>query len=111
MYAGRIVAEGSPADLKSQVERETGQLLEFVVDQPEPALAPLVAAGYTNAALFGTKVHVLSRDPHRDEARIRDVLSRVGVHVESMRTRTLSLEDVFVSRVVALEQAAQKESE
>jgi len=109
MYAGRIVAEGTPADLKTQVERETGQLLEFVVDQPGPALAPLVAAGYSTAALFGTKVHVLSRDPHRDETRIRDVLSRVGIHVESMRTRTLSLEDVFVSRVVALEQAAQKE--
>lgn len=110
MYAGRIVAEGAPADLKSQVEREIGRLLEFVIDRPGSALAQLTASGYTNAALFGTKIHVMSADPHRDEARIRDVLSRSGVRVESVRTRTPSLEDVFVSRVLALEQAAQKET-
>ena len=110
MYAGRIVAEGAPADLKSEVEREIGRLLEFVIDRPGSALAQLTASGYTNAALFGTKIHVMSADPHRDEARIRDVLSRSGVRVESVRTRTPSLEDVFVSRVLALEQAAQKET-
>ena len=109
MYAGQIVAEGTPGDLKSQVERETGRLLEFVPDRPGPALAQMVAAGYANAALFGTKIHVLSRDPRLDEARIRDVLSRSGILVESVRIRTLSLEDVFVSRVMALEHAAQKE--
>ena len=109
MYAGRIVAEGAPADLKRQVERETGRLLELVTDRPGRALAHLTASGFANAALFGTKVHVLSPDPRHDEGRIRDVLSRSGIPVESVRTRTPSLEDVFVSRVMALEQAAQKE--
>jgi hypothetical protein len=41
----------------------------------------------------------------RDEARIRAVLAVYGVTVESVRTRQPSLEDVFVSRVRALEQA------
>ena len=109
MYAGRIVAEGTPADLKSQVEQETGRLLEFVADKPGSALREIMAAGYANAALFGTRIHVLSRDPRRDEADIRHVLSRAGIPVESVRSRALSLEDVFVSRVMALEQAAQKE--
>ena len=109
MYAGRIVAEGTPADLKSQVERETGRLLEVVPDKPGPALARMVAAGYANAALFGTKIHVLSRNPRQDEARIREVLSRFAVSVKSVRTRTVTLEDVFVSRVMELEQAAQKD--
>ena len=67
---------------------------------------PLLLAG---AALFGTKIHVLSRDPGNDEGRLRDVLARSGIAVEAVRTRMLSLEDVFVSRVMALEQAAQKE--
>ncbi len=109
MYAGRIVAEGTPADLKNQVERETGRLLEVVADKPGPALAQMVAAGYANAALFGTKIHVFSRNPRQDEARIRDALSRSAVSVTSVRTRTVTLEDVFVSRVMELEQAAQKD--
>jgi ABC-2 type transport system ATP-binding protein len=110
MYAGRIVAEGAPADLKSEVQRETGQLLEIVTDGPGRALSPLTAAGYANAALFGTRIHVLSADPRGDEARIRDLLSRSGIRVESARTRMPSLEDVFVSRVMALERAAQKDA-
>ncbi|MGC3974088.1 MAG: ABC transporter ATP-binding protein [Nitrospira sp.] len=109
MYAGRIVAEGTPADLKTQVEREAGQLLEIAVDKPGAALAQVTAAGFAGAALFGTRIHVLSRDPSRDEARLREVLARAGTTVAAVRPRTLSLEDVFVSRVMALEQAAQKE--
>ncbi len=109
MYAGRIVAEGTPADLKTQVEREVGQLLEIAVDKPGVALAQMTAAGFTGAALFGTKIHVLSHDPARDEAHLREVLARVGMTVMAVRPRMLTLEDVFVSRVMALEEAAHKE--
>ena len=111
MYAGRIVAEGTPADLKTQVEQEVGQLLEIAVDRPGAALTHMVAAGFSGAALFGTRIHVLSRDPSRDEARLREVLAQVGLSVEAVRLRMLSLEDVFVSRVMALERAAQKEGQ
>jgi len=109
MYAGRIVAEGTPAELKTQVEQEVGHLLEIAVDKPGAALAHVAASGFPGAALFGTKIHVLSRDPSRDEARLREVLGRVGIAVAAVRPRMLSLEDVFVSRVMALEQAAHKE--
>jgi len=111
MYAGRIVAEGTPADLKTQVEQEVGHLVEIAVDKPGAALAHVVAAGFPGAALFGTKIHVLSRDPSRDERRLRDVLARSGIAVGAVRARMLSLEDVFVSRVMALEQVAQKEGQ
>ena len=75
----------------------------------EPGLERYWVPSIPMSALFGTKIHVLSRDPGRDEGRLRDVLARSGIAVEAVRTRMLSLEDVFVSRVMALEQAAQKE--
>lgn len=109
MYAGRVVAEGTPAELKRQVEEETGRLLEVVTERPGAALAQVAAAGYADAALFGTKIHVFSREPDRDDSHIRDVLNRAGIPVGSVRTRPPNLEDVFVSRVMALERAAQKE--
>jgi ABC-2 type transport system ATP-binding protein len=105
MHAGRLVAEGSPVELKRELERETGPLLEIMTDQPGRALAQLAEAGLVNLSLSGTRIHLLSRDPMRDEARIRAVLAVYGVTVESVRTRQPSLEDVFVSRVRALEQA------
>jgi hypothetical protein len=53
--------------------------------------------------LFGTKIHLLSLNPSQDEARLRAVLLKEGVHVQGVSTRPLSLEDVFVHRVMALE--------
>ena len=107
MYAGRIVAEGSPGDMKRQVEKEAGQLLEVATDQPGPALRRATQAGFPGAALFGTKIHLLSLDPPQDEARLRRALSSDGVHVQDVLIRPLSLEDVFVYRVMALERQEQ----
>ncbi len=104
MYAGRVVAEGSPTDMKQQVEQQAGHLLEVVTDQPGQALRQLARAGFDGAALFGTKIHLLSRDPSRDEARLQDALASVGITVDCVGTRSLSLEDVFVYRVMSLEQ-------
>ena len=103
MYAGRIVAEGSPGDMKRQVEKEAGQLLEVATDQPGQALRRATQEGFAGAALFGTKLHLLSLDPPRDEARLRTALSSDGVSIQAVSTRPLSLEDVFVHRVMALE--------
>lgn len=107
MYAGRIVAEGSPAAMKRQVEQVAGRLFEVVVDQPGPALAHVQQAGFHGAALFGTKLHFFCRDPVRDKACACRALEESGVRVMSVSERPLSLEDVFVYRVMALEQAEQ----
>lgn len=107
MYAGRIVAEGSPADMKREVEKEAGQLLEMETDQPGPALRRVTRAGFAGAALFGTKIHLLSLNPPQDEARLRAALSSDGVHIQAIAIRPLSLEDVFVYRVMALERQEQ----
>jgi ABC-2 type transport system ATP-binding protein len=104
MYAGRIVAEGSPSDMKNQVEQEAGRLLEIETEIPGRALRRLKEAGFSEAALYGTKIHLLSRHHAEDEARLRTVLSSDGMRVKAVGGRPLSLEDVFVHRVMTLEQ-------
>jgi ABC-2 type transport system ATP-binding protein len=105
MYAGRIVAEGSPADMKRRVEQEAGRLFEVVVEQPELALEHVQRAGFRGAALFGTKLHFFCLDPVRDKACACRALEGSGLRVTSVSDRPLSLEDVFVYHVMALEQA------
>lgn len=104
MYAGRIVAEGSPSDMKNQVEHEAGRLLEIDTNVPGQACRRLKGAGFSGAALYGTKIHLLSRNPSEDEERLRGVLASDGVRVKMITERPLTLEDVFVRRVMALEQ-------
>jgi ABC-2 type transport system ATP-binding protein len=104
MYAGRVVTEGSPGEMKHQVEQEAGQLLEVIADQPGKALVCLQRAGFPGAALFGTRVHFFSRDPVRDAECVSQALAMSGVIIKSVTVRPLGLEDVFVYKVMALEE-------
>ena len=104
MYAGRVVTEGSPGEMKRQVEQEAGQLLEVIADQPGKALVCLQRAGFLGAALFGTRVHFFSRDPVRDAECVSQALATSGVIIKSVTVRPLGLEDVFVYKVMALEE-------
>ena len=103
MHAGRIVADGSPAQMKDQVENEAGRLLEVGTDQPGLALKRLHQAGFLGAALYGTRLHLLSTQPDRDEERVRRLMTLSGMAVQSVTLRPLTLEDVFVHYIVALE--------
>ncbi len=107
MFAGRIVSDGSPREMKQSVEQHIGRLIELVTDHSTDAVAALTNAGLTNISLFGAKVHVLSLQPDQDVPRIRDVLAahRIGLHTVTFPP--LSLEDVFVSRVMVLEKQEQ----
>lgn len=104
MFAGRIVSDGSPSEMKRAVEQQIGRLIELVTDHPTDALGALTQAGLTNVSLFGTRLHVLSLRPDQDVPRIRDILAARQIGLHTVTFPPLSLEDVFVSRVIALEQ-------
>jgi ABC-2 type transport system ATP-binding protein len=114
MYAGRVVADASPREMKRQVEKEGGTLLEIKVAQPARAMKLLDNAGFGQTALFGKVVHLLSREPEADAARIAEIFGANGLQPESVLRRALSMEDVFVYRVSRLERRegdAQAEAE
>lgn len=103
MYAGRIVADAGPAEMKQSVEAEAGKLIEVLTPKPLTAMGLLEEAGFEGVALFGNAIHLLSPDPADSETRIRDALDAGGVALQRIETRPLSMEDVFVHRVLSLE--------
>lgn len=103
MYAGRIISEGSPEDMKEQVQRAAGLLLQVGTNQPVSACSYLKDAGFAGVTLFGTQLHLLSRDPEKDERQIRQVLDSNGVTLQTIARRPLSLEDVFVYHIMTSE--------
>ena len=106
MHAGRIVASASPADLKASLVADAGELLEISTRQPEEALATLSEAGFADVSLHGRRLHLLSRSVAADQLRIRDELTRRSISVQDIALRPVSLEDVFVYWVQALEREA-----
>ena len=103
MHAGRIVADAPPEQMKRDVEAEAGHLLEVTTTDPHAARIALRDAGFPDAALFGNRVHLLSRRAEGDVRRVPLLLDTAGIAGAAVRVRPLSLEDVFVYRVTALE--------
>jgi ABC-2 type transport system ATP-binding protein len=108
MFAGRIVADAPPAELIRAVEAEVGAALQVTPDDAARAVAALAAAGVTGAAPWGAHVRLLSRTPGEDEQRVRAILAASGIAVRAVAVRPLTMEEVFVHRVTALERAVER---
>ena len=105
MFNGRVVADATPAQMKVELAAVRGQLLEVSTGQPHQALAALRAAGFDHAELHGRHVHVTAHEPAVAIMRIRDVLTTSGMTDVRVVPQELTMEDVFVQRVLALEAA------
>lgn len=103
MYAGRVVADDSPAGMKAAVEAEAGKLLEIRTGQAASTLAWLQKQGWSHSALFGPHVHCLPADAAVDAVTLRARLEAAGLSPQCVQPRPLSMEDVFVYRITDLE--------
>jgi ABC-2 type transport system ATP-binding protein len=95
---GRIVAQGSPAEIKQTEMR--GQVLEIDCDKPELAIPALREMGvFEEVALYGALIHAVAPDMDALKRRIEEVLQKAGTGVRTMDVIAPSLEDVFISSV------------
>lgn len=98
MNQGRIIATGSPAALRAQME---GEILEVVAEPQETAKSVLRGhPSVRSLEVFGDRLHVLVPAAEAQGA-IESALATAGVTLKSIRTIPPSLEDVFVSRLGA----------
>jgi ABC-2 type transport system ATP-binding protein len=98
MAAGTLVAEGSPSEIKG---RQTGHVLEFIVDKPQHAMEVLKTDRERwRVSLFGPRLHVMTdadvEGGKRDTTR---QLVAQGIQVLEAREARVSLEDVFIQVV------------
>jgi len=95
---GRIVAQGSPQEIKETKMR--GQVLEIDCDHPDVAVLALRELSlFEEVALYGALIHVVTNDARTHEAIIRKTLQERGVTLRTMDLIAPSLEDVFISSV------------
>jgi len=109
MYAGRIIADASPAQMKNTLQQEAGQLLDIATDRPLMALKILEEDGFAGVALFGKRIHLLAKDPQQASQQIESRLTQQGISLLDIAPRIPSLEDVFVYRVMAREKEARSQ--
>ena len=106
IHAGRIVAGGSPKELKEKYIRNP--ILEVESEKIIEALDILQKQDWIlETSLFGTYLHAAVENETEGAERIRRVLGEKGIAVKRIDRITPSLEDVFIHLI----EKAVKESE
>ncbi len=100
IHAGRIVAAGSPGELKRTYIRNP--ILEVESDRVVDAMELLQGRDWVIAtSIFGAYLHVSVADEAEGRERVKAALASAGIEVRRMDRIMPSLEDVFISRIEA----------
>jgi ABC-2 type transport system ATP-binding protein len=98
IHAGRIVAGGSPGELKTRTIRNP--ILEVAADRIVEAMEILQREPWVlETSIFGTSLHVSVGDEEEGRRLIRERLAREGIAVERADRIRPSLEDVFIHKI------------
>ena len=105
MYGGRIIALGSPAELKGGLGE--GHLLNLESSDLLGSMTALEGKpGISDVAVFGGGLHVKVEDAAAATPQIRAALNTAGIQVNALDPITPSMEDVFVSLIEREEERA-----
>jgi ABC-2 type transport system ATP-binding protein len=98
IYRGRIIALGTPSDLKLKALSQG--VLEAECDPLVPALDLLKKQLWVSeSAVFGDSLHVIGREAVNLEREVDALFQRHGILLKRMEWIRPSLEDVFVSLI------------
>jgi len=95
MHHGRLVALGSPAELRARAEAAQGRILEVATPLFREAF-PLLRRDFPRATLYGRTMHLPSKDLVGDSARVKALLAQAQLPLERLGECGLSLEETFV---------------
>jgi len=101
MYRGKVIALGTPAELKRGMEGHTLMQLDSV-DPLETMHALDGLSGVSEVAVFGGGLHVTLANPGVESA----IRERLGAGLTRLERIEPSMEDVFVALIEAEEKAA-----
>jgi ABC-2 type transport system ATP-binding protein len=102
MYRGRVIALGTPADLREGLSTHT--LLQLETSAPLETMRALEhVPGVGDVAVFGGGLHVSVHEPESATEAIRSRLAAKGIDIHKLETILPSLEDVFVALIEAEE--------
>lgn len=102
LYNGRLIALGSPQELRAGMR--AGEMLELECDQPIPALALFRDDPGAQASFFGDRLHLRVDDAAAARPHLLARLEQAGHHVQRIETVPYGIEDVFIT-FIQMEQA------
>jgi ABC-2 type transport system ATP-binding protein len=98
MYGGRVIALGSPDELKKSLGE--GHLLNLESSDLLGSMTALEGCpGVQDVAVFGSGLHIKVDQASAAVPEVRKTLERAGITIKHLEPITPSMEDVFVSLI------------
>jgi ABC-2 type transport system ATP-binding protein len=107
MYGGRVIALGSPTELKHAFGERHLLMLE-TTDLLGAMRALRGRQAIVDVAVFGSGLHIKVDDETRAIAEIQSALGAAGIKIGALEPIPPSMEDVFVGLIEEQERAAVK---
>lgn len=102
MYAGKVVEDSTPKNLKDQLIKKIGTPIEIETTNVF-TLKKLLDDNSIPVSLFGNRLRAFSTEYENTINQIKKVAQTNGYSVDNIGPRKLTMEDVFVHRVLELE--------
>jgi len=106
IYAGRLIASGSPAQIKTMIP---GHLLEVTPSALAPARTLISGMeGVLEVQTYGAKLHVFVDAVARRKAQIAAALAAQGITHDEIRMIDVRMEEAFISLIRRQTESAQQ---
>jgi ABC-2 type transport system ATP-binding protein len=97
IYQGRLIAQGTPPDLKAEMPEEIIAVFPDRLTEAVQVLKKLPLV--TKVAMFGAGLHVVATSAPEAELVLHQALNAQGITIRSMQRIAPSLEDAFISLI------------
>ena len=100
IYDGKMIASGSPMDLKTKFMHD--KIIDLRFADPQALIEPLkTLPEVRDTALFGSGLHIVAPDDKAAMAAIKQLLADQGLAKDTFTLETIlpSMEDVFISLI------------
>jgi ABC-2 type transport system ATP-binding protein len=98
MHQGRLIADGSPADVKERSERRSGSLLAIRAADARKAYG-LLRRARPQAALYGDHIRLRTFNPDLDHLALAATLEREGIDQVHIEQVPISMDEAFIDFV------------
>ncbi|MEM3335930.1 MAG: ATP-binding cassette domain-containing protein [Thermoplasmata archaeon] len=98
MHRGRVIAEGSPEELKRNSEKISGRLIQVRSERFMEAY-DLLTRDFKEISIYGSKIFIRSFEPEATQQKINETLKNAGIKPFEITPISIPLQEAFVDYI------------
>ncbi len=98
MHRGRVIAEGSPEELKKKSEKISGSLIQ-VRSEKFMETYDLLTKNFKEISIYGSKIFIRSFEPEATQQKINETLKNAGITQFEISPTPIPLQEAFVDYI------------